>query len=131
AREKAFAFEVLDVGQPEGRTVIAKLGVRTVPATLIDGVLKHVGVPGLQEARALVAEAPDKAADSQHFVGLSMTPESRWAVACAMAWLAVAGAALVFAGGIVGDAPWRGAVLHAFGLGFTACLVFGLGEHML
>ena len=32
AQRKAIAFEVLDAGQREGREVIAKLGVRTVPS---------------------------------------------------------------------------------------------------
>lgn len=131
AREKAVSFEVLDVGQPEGRAVVAKLGVRTVPATVIDGALKHVGVPSLQEARAFAAAAPTREPDSLHFVGLSMQAHGRWAVALAAAWLAVAGAALAFGGGVVGEAPWRGPAMHAFGLGFVAGLVLGLGEHML
>jgi hypothetical protein len=37
----------------------------------------------------------------------------------------------VFGGGIAGDAPWRAAAIHAFGLGFAAFVIFGLGEHML
>ena len=37
AQKKAIAFEVLDVGQREGRTIVAHLGVKTVPATVIDG----------------------------------------------------------------------------------------------
>ena len=45
ARKKSFAFEVLDVAQPEGRAIVARLGIRTVPATVIDGQLKHLGVP--------------------------------------------------------------------------------------
>ncbi|HLS86413.1 MAG TPA: thioredoxin family protein, partial [Burkholderiales bacterium] len=132
AKEKAIAFEVLDVGQPEGRSVVARLGVRTVPASIVDGALAHLGVPSMKEARELAAAAPDRDRDSdQHYVGLSMAPTSAWAVASAVVYLALAGAALVLGGGIVGEPPWRGAALHAFGLGFAAFLAMGLGEHML
>jgi len=131
AQEKDIAFEVLDVGQPEGRSVVARLGVRTVPATVIDGVLRHVGVPSHAQARAFVANAPDKAAGSAQYVGLTMDATSRWWIAGAAMYLALAGAALLFGNGIAGDAPWRAAAIHAFGLGFAAFFVFGLGEHML
>ena len=131
AQEKDIAFEVLDVGQPEGRTVVARLGVRTVPATVIDDVLKHVGVPAPAEARGFVAAAADRAAGGAQYVGLSMEATSRWWLAAAGIYLALAGAALLFGGGIAGDPPWRAAGIHAFGLGFAAFFVFGLGEHML
>lgn len=131
AQEKDLAFEVLDVGQPEGRSIVARLGVRTVPATVIDGVLKHVGVPSVQEARNFAAAAADREAGSLQYVGLSMESTSRWALAAAAVYLAAAGAALVFGAGIVGDAPWRGAAIHLFALGFAVFFIFGLGEHML
>lgn len=130
-QEKAIAFEVLDVGQPEGRAVVARLGVKTVPSTVIDGVLKHLGVPTLGEARSLVAAAPDRERTSERYVGLNLNATSAWAIASCAVYLAVAGAALVFGGGIAGDAPWRGAALHVFGLGFAVFLVFGFGEHLL
>jgi thiol-disulfide isomerase/thioredoxin len=133
ARRKAIAFEVLDVGQPEGRAVVARLGVRSVPATVIDGMLKHVGVPSMGEASALVADAADReaSADASHYVGLTMEATSGTALVSAVLYLVAAGASLVFGGGIAGDAPWRAAALHAFGLGFVAFFVFGLGEHLL
>jgi hypothetical protein len=133
ARRKAIAFEVLDVGQPEGRSVVARLGVRTVPATVVDGVLGCVGVPSPSEAIALVAGAADRADDSDasHYVGLSLEATSGWAMASASVYLALAGVALMLGGGIAGDAPWRGAALHAFGLGFVGFFIFGLGEHLL
>jgi len=131
AKEKAIAFEVLDVGQPEGRSVVARLGVRTVPSTVIDGVLRHLGVPSAGEARELVAAAPERPRDSVHYVGLNMEATSNWAIASSALYLALAGAALVFGGGIDGEASWRAASLHAFGFGFAVFLVFGLGEHML
>ncbi|TAK85033.1 MAG: hypothetical protein EPO20_12675 [Betaproteobacteria bacterium] len=79
AGRKAIAFEVLDVGQPEGRTVVSTLGVRTVPSTVIDGTLRHIGVPTRGEAMELVAAAPERAADSLHYVGLTLETTSAWA----------------------------------------------------
>ena len=131
AQKKAIAFEVLDVGQREGRAIVAHLGVKTVPATVIDGVLKHVGVPTSREAMEFVAAAPDKAVGMARYVGMTLAPTSSWAIAAAAVYLALAGSALVLGGGIAGDAPWRAAALHAFGLGFLTFIVFGLGEHML
>ncbi len=132
AQRKAIAFEVLDVGQPEGREVVSRLGVRTVPSTVIDGALKHLGVPTPQEADALTAAAPEREASSaEHYVGLTLEATSAWAIFSSAIYLAAAGAALVFGNGIAGDAPWRAAALHAFGLGFAGFLVFGLGEHLL
>lgn len=133
ARSKAIAFEVLDVGQPEGRSIVASLGIRTVPSTVIDGVLANLGVPTLAEAAALVAAAPDRAASAaqSHYVGLTLEATSLWAIASSAIYLAMAGAALVFGGGIAGDAPWRPSAIHAFGLGFAAFIIFGLGEHLV
>ena len=53
--EKDFDLEVLDVGQPEGRKLIADKLIKSVPATLVDGELKKVGPPSAEEARQLVA----------------------------------------------------------------------------
>ena len=132
AERKSIAFEVLDVGQPEGREVVARLGVRTVPSTVIDGMLKHLGVPTPQEATALTAEAPDReAASAMHYVGLTLEATSAWAIFSSAVYLAAAGAALVLGDGIAGDAPWRAAALHVYGLGFVVFLIFGLGEHLL
>ena len=132
AERKDFAFEVLDVGQPEGREVVSRLGVRTVPSTVIDGTLTHLGVPTPQEAAALAAAAPEReAARAAHYVGLTLEATSVWAIAFSAVYLAAAGAALVFGNGIAGEAPWRAAALHAYGLGFVTFLVFGLGEHLL
>jgi thiol-disulfide isomerase/thioredoxin len=131
AEEKAIAFEVLDVAQPEGRAVASPRGIRTVPATVIDGELKQVGVPSGAEALALVAAAPDRAPSSLRHVGMTLERTSGAALAASAVYLAFAGAALVFGGGIAGDAPWRAAAVHVFGIGFVAFFVFGLGEHLL
>ena len=131
AERKDVAFEVLDVGQPEGRAIVARVGLKTVPATVVDGALASVGVPTEAEALALVAAAPDKAPTSLRHVGLTLEPTSGWAIAASAFYLAVGGSALAFGGGIVGDVPWRAAAAHVFGLGFVAFMIFGLGEHML
>ncbi len=132
AQRKQIAFEVLDVGQPEGREIVSRLGVRTVPSTVIDGTLQHLGVPTPQEASALTAAAPEReAASTEHYVGLTLETTSAWAIFFSAVYLAIAGAALVLGGGIVGEAPWRAAALHVYGLGFVTFLVFGLGEHLL
>jgi len=132
AQRKDIAFEVLDVGQPEGREVVSRLGVRTVPSTVIDGELKHLGAPTPQEASALTAQAADRAATpAAHYVGLSLEATSAGAIFASAVYLAAAGAALVPGGGIAGEGAWRAPALHAYGLGFVVFLVFGLGEHLL
>jgi glutaredoxin len=132
AQRKDIAFEALDVGQPEGREIVSRLGLRTVPCTVIDGVLKHLGVPTPQEASALTAQAAERAAaPAAHYVGLSLEPTTAWAIFFSVVYLAAAGAALVPGGGIAGEGPWRAPALHVYGLGFVVFLVFGLGEHLL
>ena len=126
AREKAIALEVLDVGQPEGRAIVAQLGVRTVPSTVIDGALTHLGVPTAGEARALVAAAPPRERSAEHYVGISLGASCGVAVASGAVSLALAGAAFLFQ-----DPGLRAAALHLFGLGFAAFFVFGFGEHLL
>src|SRR5665647_991051 len=132
AQKKAIAFEVLDVGQPEGRAIVARLGIKTVPSSVVDGMLRHLGVPTHKEAMGIVSAAPDREADAQaHYVGLTLEATSGWAITSAAIYLALTGAALVLGGGIAGDAPWRAAALHAFGLGFVVFMIFGLGDHLL
>lgn len=133
AERRDIAFEVLDVAQPEGRAIVSRLGVRSIPSTVIDGELKHIGVPSPTEAAGLVADAPERSTDARasHYVGMSLEPSSTWSVASAVIYLAIAGAALAFGGGIDGDPPWRGAALHLYGMGFVALTVLGLGEHLL
>jgi glutaredoxin len=124
AQQKAFAFEVLDVTQLEGRAVVAELGVRTVPSTVIDGTLKHLGVPTLKEAADFVAAAPDRVAGAAQYVGLTLEATSAWAIVAGALYLALAGGAFLVP-------EWRLPALHIFGLGFAVFLVFGLAEHLL
>jgi uncharacterized protein involved in response to NO len=62
AAERAIDFAVVDVSKPEGREIVTRLNVRSVPSTVIDGVLQAVGVPSVEAARGLVAAAPSRAA---------------------------------------------------------------------
>ena len=52
AARQGLALEVLDVGKPEGRRVASDLGIRTVPAVVIDGKLRSLGVCTVSEASA-------------------------------------------------------------------------------
>jgi len=55
AVRKGLTLEVLDVGKPDGRRVTSELGVRTVPAMVIDGKLRSLGTCTLGEAIALLS----------------------------------------------------------------------------
>jgi uncharacterized protein involved in response to NO len=57
AAERDFDFAVVDISKPEGREIVSKLNLRSVPATVVDGVLQGVGVIPLDKARALIAAA--------------------------------------------------------------------------
>ena len=50
AARQGFTLEVLDVGKPEGRRITSDLGIRTVPAMVIDGRLRSLGTCTLNEA---------------------------------------------------------------------------------
>lgn len=50
-------YQVLDIAKPEGRTLVANLRIRTVPAVVVDGQLKAVGVQSVPEALALLGLA--------------------------------------------------------------------------
>lgn len=56
SKETGIPVEVLDVAQRPGRDIVANLMIRTIPATVIDGKLKFVGVPDLQAARSALQE---------------------------------------------------------------------------
>jgi glutaredoxin len=55
AARAGLTLEVLDVGKPEGRRVVSDLGIRTVPAVVIDGKLRSLGVCTLTEATEMLA----------------------------------------------------------------------------
>ncbi len=59
AARAGLPLEVLDVGKPEGRRVVSDLGIRTVPAMVIDGKLRSLGVCTLGEAAAMLGPPPN------------------------------------------------------------------------
>jgi glutaredoxin len=56
AARQGLSLEVLDVGGKAGRQIVVELGIRTVPAIVIDGKLRGVGTCSSSEALALLGE---------------------------------------------------------------------------
>ncbi|MGM0553526.1 MAG: thioredoxin family protein [Pseudomonadota bacterium] len=130
AEDRAIDFAVVDMGQPEGRALASRLRIRSIPAVIIDGELKHIGLLGKAAALDLVADAPERTRKTTQHVGLGLSGPSRAAILGAMFWLLVAGGVLPL-GGLFLEGAARPAALHAFTLGFLLLLIMGLGEHML
>lgn len=130
AEAKQIDFAVVDMGQPEGRELATRLRIRSIPAVVIDGELKHIGLLDRGAATELVAAAPERSDRAVRHVGLGLSGSSRAAILGAMAWLLIAGAALPL-GGLLLDGSARPVALHGFSLGFLLLLIMGLGEHML
>lgn len=130
AEEREIDYAVVDMGQPEGRELVQRLRLKTVPAVVIDGELKGVGVQTPDQAREWVQAAPERKASGTRHIGLGLEATSRFAILSATVYLVIAGAALPF-GGLLLDGTLRGAVIHLFGVGFVTFMIYGLGEHML
>jgi hypothetical protein len=132
AATRAIDFEVVDMAQPEGRELATGLRIRSIPALVVDGELKGVGVQSREEALTLVAAAPEKTPATEQHVGLSLALSSRLFILSSALYLFIVGGVLAFnAGGLLGHSYARVAPLHLFTLGFVTFLIFGLGEHML
>ncbi|HKK13144.1 MAG TPA: thioredoxin family protein [Gammaproteobacteria bacterium] len=131
ADERAIDFQVVDMGQPEGRELVSRLRLKTVPSLVIEGELKGIGVQSKSEALELVAGAPEKAPTSVHQVGLGLALASRVAILSSVVYLSLAGAALPVYHGLFINGPARVAPLHVFTLGFVVFMIYGLGDHML
>ena len=138
--ERDFELEVVDVGQPEGRKIIAEKLIKTVPATLVDGELKKVGVPSGEEARELVQDAPERqggAGEGQAAATMTMRRGPRHLVRASVVHLVLAGLLLLLSGDLWGrPAGWLSpeaaiGLLHIFTYGFIAFMIFGVAEHML
>jgi len=125
AAEKDIDYAVLDLAQPEGKRLARELRIRSIPALVIDGELKTVGVLPLAEARKMVAAAPERPARAARHVGLLLGRDERLFTLSALAWLLAAGAAMLVSGSMLAPAP-----MHLFG-GFVLCLIYALGAHML
>lgn len=132
AGERDIDFAVVDMAQPEGRELVSRLRLKSVPSIVIDGELKAVGAQTKSEALELVAEAPERESEggAQH-IGISMATQSRIAVLSGMAYLVISGAFLVIDQGLFASGYARVAPLHLFTLGFLTFMIYGVGEHML
>ena len=131
ADERDIEFEVLDLGQPEGRELARRLSIRTIPSVVIDGTLKAVGVQTRSEALEFVATAPLRSGSMARHVGLVMRTTSRAAVLAAMAYLFLFGAVFALHAGLPPNEPQRLATIHLFTLGFVVFSIYGVGEHLL
>ena len=56
SRQRPIEYQALDVADRAGRTLISNLRIKSVPALVVDGKLKWVGVHTLGEALKLVDE---------------------------------------------------------------------------
>lgn len=131
AAERDFDYQVVDMAQPEGKALVSEMRLKTIPALVIDGELKAVGVQSKPEALALVAEAPPKARSQTRHIGLGLALSSRAYALSAMLYLFISGGALVAHGGLFAEGYARPAPLHLFTIGFIAFLIFALAEHMI
>lgn len=131
AAEREIELAVLDLAQPEGRQAARRHGVRTIPAVIVEGRLAAVGVPSLEQARALVARAPARRKASPVHAGMILSGECRAFVIAAMAYLVAAAAWIAWHGALVTGGPERAAGIHLFTGGFVLSLIYGLGAHML
>jgi len=132
--ERSFEFAVVDVAQPEGRALVARLHLRSVPSVVVDGVLQAVGVQSPEEARRLVAAAPPRTRKhGAYHAGMMLSRDNRLWIVTSMAYLAVSALSLLASGSLL-PAPGvggRGAAVHLFGAGFVLFLIFGLAAHMV
>ena len=57
ASREHLTLDVLDVGQPDGRRIAVDLGIRTVPAMVVDGKLRALGTCTVGQALELLHQA--------------------------------------------------------------------------
>lgn len=131
ADEYELEWTMLDVAQPPGAQLVERLALKAVPAVLIDGELKAVGVLCFEEARQLASVAPLKAHAIMRRMGMFFSGDNRWFVVSAQIYLMLAGLGLVLNGSFLADSASRPAFLHLFTLGFMLFMIYGLGAHML
>ncbi|MDP2879413.1 MAG: thioredoxin family protein [Sulfuricella sp.] len=131
AADHGFEFAVLDIAQPEGAVLAQRLKLQTVPALLIDGTLRAVGVQSPEEALALLQPARQEAHDRMQQMGFTFSPDNRGFILAAQAYLMLAGLGLLLNGSFLSDNAARPAFLHLFTLGFMLFMIYGLASHML
>lgn len=57
AAERGFEFVVVKLAEPYGREMTRRLHLKTIPAVVVDGVLRGIGVQSRAEAIALIEGA--------------------------------------------------------------------------
>ena len=129
--DHGFEFAVLDIAQPEGAALAQRLKLQTGPALLIDGILRAVGVQSSEEALTLLQPARQEAHDRMQQMGFTFSPDNRWFILAAQAYLMLAGLGLLMNGSLLSDNAARPAFLHLFTLGFMLLMIYGLASHML
>lgn len=55
AEETGAELEILDVTKRPGRDIVAKLMIRTIPATVIDDRLEFLGIPEMHKAKEFLS----------------------------------------------------------------------------
>lgn len=131
AADHGHEFAVVDISQPEGAALAQCLKLQTVPALLIDGTLRAVGVQSPEEALALIQPARQEAHDQMQRMGFTFSPDNRWFILAAQVYLILAGLGLLMNGSLLSDNAARPAFLHLLTLGFMMFIIYGLGAHML
>ena len=95
AAREGFELEVLDVGDPDGRRVVVDLGIRTVPAMVIDGKLRALGTSTISQASALLQQGSQnrlaKARIRTHTAILKPARGDHLAIGVARRWMSLKG----------------------------------------
>ncbi|MBU1689835.1 MAG: thioredoxin family protein [Gammaproteobacteria bacterium] len=131
AADHGFEFVVLDIAQPEGAALAQRLNLQTVPALLIGGVLRAVGVQSPEEALTLLHSPRQEAHDRMQQMGFAFSPDNRWFILTAQVYLMLAGLGLLMNSSFLSDNAARPAFMHLFTLGFMLFMIYGLASHML
>ena len=131
AMEKQIDFAVLDMAQQEGRAFVSRLRLKTVPALVIDGELRGVGVQTLAQAREWTAGAPVRVQQQVQHVGMLLSLDNRLFIMASVVYLLMGGLGLAIQGTLLSDGPTRPVALHLVTVGFMLMLAYGLGAHML
>jgi glutaredoxin len=129
--DRGIEFSVVDITQPEGVALAQRLKLQTVPALLIDGTLRAVGVQTSEEARTLLQPARQEAHGRMQQMGLLFSPDNRGFILAAQVYLMLAGLGLLMNGSLLSDNAARPAFLHLFTLGFMLFMIYGVAGHML
>lgn len=131
ATERDIDFAVVDMVQPEGRELVSRLRLKTVPALVIDGELRGAGVQPLGLARDWVSAAPLRKQKAIQPPAMQLGLDNRLFIMSASVYLMVGGLGLVLNGSLLSDGPARPVAMHFVTIGFLLMLLFGLAAHML